>query len=61
MGSYTQLAYMPVKEMPSIVEELNLSYKKETTQHIPWRKEQLKQIWSMLDVGFPDRAGNLGM
>jgi hypothetical protein len=47
--------------MPSIAEELNLSYKKETTQPIPWRKEQLKQIWRMLDVDFPDRAGNLGI
>ena len=60
MGSYTQLAYTMAKEIPSIVEELNLSYK-ETTQPIPWRKEQLKQIWCMLDVGFPDRAGKLGM
>jgi hypothetical protein len=44
MGSYTQLAYTPVKEIPSIVEKLNLSYKKEATQPISWRKEQLKQI-----------------
>jgi hypothetical protein len=56
MGSYTEFSYTPVKEIPSIVEELNLSYKTKKTQPIPWRKEQLKQIWRMLDVGFLDKA-----
>jgi hypothetical protein len=52
MGSHTELSYTPVKDIPSVVEELNLSYHKGTTQPIPWRKEQLKQIWRMLDVSF---------
>jgi hypothetical protein len=53
MDSYAELSYTPVKEISSIVEELNLSYNKGTTQPVPWRKEQLKQIWRMLDVSFP--------
>jgi hypothetical protein len=57
MGSHTELSYTPVKEIPSVIEELNLSYHKGITQPIPWRKEQLKQIWRMLDVGFPHRTG----
>jgi hypothetical protein len=57
MGSHTELSYIPVKEISSVVEELNLSYRKGTTQPIPWRKEQLKQIWRMLDVSFPTRTG----
>ena len=52
-GSHTELSYTPVKEISSVVKELNLSYHKGTTQLIPWRKEQLKQIWRMLDVSFP--------
>jgi hypothetical protein len=52
MGNSIQLTYTEVKEIPSIVEKLSLSYKNEATQSIPWRKEQLKQIWRMLDVGF---------
>lgn len=59
MGSYTEFSYTSVNEIPSIVEELNLSYKEEKTQPIPWRKEQLKQIWRMLDVGFPDTGWRL--
>ena len=50
MGSCTELSYTPVKEIASIVEKLDLSYNESTTQPIPWRKEQLKQIWRMLDV-----------
>jgi hypothetical protein len=44
MGRHTELSYTPMKEIPSVVEELNLSYHKGTTQPIPWRKEQLKRI-----------------
>ena len=53
MGSHAELSYTPVKGISSVVEELNLSYHKGTTQPVSWRKEQLKQIWHMLDVSFP--------
>ena len=57
MGSHAELSYTPVKEISSVVEGLNLSYHKGTTQPVPWRKEQLKQVWRMLDVSFPYRTG----
>jgi len=50
MGSTTELAYTPVEDIPSIVKEVDQSFKEGKTTSVSWRKEQLKKLWHMLDV-----------
>jgi acyl-CoA reductase-like NAD-dependent aldehyde dehydrogenase len=44
MGSYT-----PTSEVAKIVEDVQAAFKTDKTRPIEWRKEQLKQMWHMLD------------
>jgi aldehyde dehydrogenase (NAD+) len=49
MGSFTELSYTSVSEIPSIINTLNQSFLDGKTQLTLWRKNQLKQLWRMLD------------
>ena len=39
-----------VSEIPRIVEEVKVAFKTGKTRPIEWRKNQLKQLWRMIDV-----------
>jgi acyl-CoA reductase-like NAD-dependent aldehyde dehydrogenase len=49
MVSSTNLIDTPVEDIASIVKEVDATFKSRKTQPIEWRKEQLKQLWRLLD------------
>jgi hypothetical protein len=53
MGGVTNtLAFTPKQNISKIVESVGKAFKTGKTLPIEWRKEQLRQVWRMLDVGF---------
>lgn len=49
MVSSTNLVETPVEDIPSFVQAVNATFKAPKTQTIEWRKEQLRQLWRLLD------------
>jgi hypothetical protein len=42
--------WTPIAELPRIVEEVKAAFKTGKTRLIEWRKNQLRQLWRMIDV-----------
>jgi hypothetical protein len=51
MGGSNTLSFTPKKDVSKIVEGVDAAYRTGKTQPVEWRKEQLRQLWRMLDVG----------
>jgi acyl-CoA reductase-like NAD-dependent aldehyde dehydrogenase len=49
MVSSSTLTYTPVEEVATIVHEVEAVFKSRKTQSIEFRKEQIKQLWRLLD------------
>jgi len=42
--------WTPVAEIPRIVAEVKAAFKTGKTRPIEWRKNQLRQLWCMIDI-----------
>lgn len=49
MVSSSNLIDTSVEEISSIVQEVDATFKSRRTQPVEWRKEQLRQLWRMVD------------
>jgi acyl-CoA reductase-like NAD-dependent aldehyde dehydrogenase len=49
MVSSSRLTDTPVEEITTIVHEVEAAFKSRKTQSIEFRKEQIKQLWRLLD------------
>jgi acyl-CoA reductase-like NAD-dependent aldehyde dehydrogenase len=49
MVSSSRLIETPIEEISSIVQKVDATFKSRKTQPIEWRKEQLRQLWRLLD------------
>lgn len=45
-----ELEFTPLSEVPAILAELNESYLSGKLAPLEWRKEQLRNLWRLLDV-----------
>jgi aldehyde dehydrogenase (NAD+) len=50
MSDEFQVAATPIEAIPGIIAELNASFQRGKTLPIEWRKEQLRNLWKLIDV-----------
>ena len=50
MSDEFQVAATPTEAVPSIITELKASFSTGKTLSIEWRKQQLKNLWNLIDV-----------
>jgi hypothetical protein len=43
-------SWTPTSEVRTIIQDLEATFKAGKTLPVEWRKEQLKQLWRMIDV-----------
>jgi hypothetical protein len=50
MNDAFQIAPTPLDAVPGIIAELNSSFRSGKTLSIEWRKDQLRNLWRLIDV-----------
>jgi hypothetical protein len=50
MSDTFQVTPWPLEAIPDVIQQLNATFKSGKTLSIEWRKQQLRNVWKMLDV-----------
>ena len=50
MSDTFQVTPWPLEAIPDIIQQLNATFKSGKTLSIEWRKQQLRNVWKMINV-----------